>query len=126
MSYAMTMYLRAKQSESFAHVIPVLERNSTVTDFPIEKPYVSFGIESEEGEFLLGNDTPVVREVMTVTVSVSDESSGEYCRALAKEICMYVVGLDEEKRIISISSGGCRHEPALGAYTIKMSFGINT
>lgn len=124
MSYAMTIYQRALHCESLAHIKPVLERNFAAADFPIEKPYVSFGTEYVKGEFLLGNDSPLMEESMTVTVSVSDKTDGEYCRALAKEVCLAVVGLDEEKRIISINAGECRYDPVRCAYSIIMKFGI--
>lgn len=125
MSYAMTMYQRAMRSESLEHIIPVLERSGKETDFPINKPYVSFGTEYEQGEYLLGSDSPLMKEIMTVTVSAADTTDGEYCRALAKEVCMNVVNLDEDKRIISINAGNCRYDAARCAYTISMKFGLS-
>ncbi len=125
MTFASEMYFKALKDHAFSEMQPVLERQAGVLPFPIEKPYVSFGTESESGEYLLGSDGGMVaNEIMTVNVAVSEETNENYCRECARNAALAIISLDTEKRIISVSAENCKYNSAAGVYVVKIKFGL--
>ncbi len=123
MTFAEEMYFKALDDPAFSDMKPVLEKCAGELPFPLEKPYVSFGTEYENGSCLLGSGM-VVSEIMTVNVAVDEEINEGYCRECAKAVTLAVMSLDTGKRIISVSAGGCEYNDAVGCYSIKLKFGL--
>lgn len=128
MSYAFTMYERARAGnvfDDFDTMECVLEDHWEKLPYPPEINYLAFGTVQEEGDFLLGDQTePQIRETMIVSLLTPEELNGEYCRECAKDVCMKLIELDTDKRILSVSAGKCEYERALGGYCITMKFGL--
>lgn len=125
MTFAEDMYFKALNDPAFSDMKLVLEKCAGELPFPLEKPYVSFGSEYESGVSLLGNDSGmVVKETMVVNVAVDEEINSEYCRECAREVTLAVINLDTEKKIISVSAGGCEYNDSVGCYSIKIKFGL--
>ncbi len=125
MSFALDMYDKAKHHPAMEGFCCVLEGHPAKLPFPLSVPYICFGTEKIDSQYLLGDDEGVIEtEVMTVKITVPDGFNGDYCRECAKCVTLALADLDDEKRIISISAGECSFDEHSYGYSLKLKFGL--
>lgn len=120
------LYRSALQDSFFADFHLIQSYDFQKLNFPIKNTVISFGSEKNDRmHFLLGYDIfESGDEKVVVTVLTGEKHGGAYCEQLAKDICMKILELDQNKNIISIAVERCMYDPNVFAYKIKMTFGI--
>lgn len=125
MSYAEIMLERAKERGSLSDIVFRLGGSGRKLPFPLDKVYVSLESTAEEGELLLGDDDGLcTKESLTASVLVSERESAEKCREYAKRVCMELMRLDSDKRIISVAAGKCVYDEAAAGRRTVIVFGL--
>ena len=125
MSYTEIMIKRAKESDKLSDMRIVDENNNNKIPFPLTKPFVSFGMESQEGGFTVGcEDGLLMEESMTVNIAVGENEGADNCRKYAERICVELTALDSDKRIISLSVGKCIFDESVLCYRISIRIGL--
>ena len=104
----------------------MLENDFHQLKFPFRNDIISFGTEKNDRlDFLLGYDIVESGDEKTVVTVLTDErSGGAYCEQCAKDICMKILELDNDRMIISVTVDRCVYDPNAFAYKVKMSFGL--
>ncbi len=104
----------------------MLENDFHQLKFPVRNDIISFGTEKNDRlDFLLGYDIVESGDEKTVVTVLTDErSGGAYCEQCAKDICMKILELDNDRMIISVTVDRCVYDPNAFAYKVKMSFGL--
>lgn len=119
------MLERARNSESLQGM-QLTEANAfRRAPFPLTKPWVCFSSGEESGSCLLGDKCGVLtEEKLFVSVSVGEDIGGEGCRETAGRVCMEIMRLDEEIRIISVSVGKPVYDSTRCCWRTELCFGL--
>lgn len=92
--------------------------------YPLSGAVIAVSLGEAQGEYLLGQDDPLLREQLLVRVAVPQESGSRECRRIAQKTAEEILEADEEKRILSFSLGLCQADEESGIRRLDMTFGL--
>ncbi len=122
MSYAHFLMESLETSGALGGFELICGGSGTLAPLPQDQVYVTFDEGKNEGEYLLGEDGPLISETVNVGIYVPELSGADICRQCAKEVCMAVIGADTQRRIVGMASGTCRYSEEYFAYFMTISF----
>lgn len=126
MNYIECLMDRAANSDKFDNTEISGSGSEQVIPVPPRKVYAVFSSEKENADFIIGDDNGLYSETLCVRVITAENEGSQKCKAEARKICLDLLELDLEKRIISVAAGECKYNEDYLAYEMCIHFGMRT
>lgn len=125
LSNAQILLERVKACQDMSDIRFLAANSGCMSAYPPDKPYVSFCDGEAKGEFLLGDASgTIMEEKVNISILTAEKHGAVYCRRCAERVCVRLMELDEESRIISVAAGEAHFDEASGGWRISISLGL--